>query len=50
MKKALFSILLIIALVVLPTFAAQAQKTLTIGGIAFLTGPAAAGTALSPAP
>ena len=43
MKKALFSILLITALVVLPTFAAQAQKTLTIGGIAFLTGPAAAG-------
>jgi branched-chain amino acid transport system substrate-binding protein len=43
MKKTLFSILLITTLVALPAFAAQAQKTLTIGGIAFLTGPAAAG-------
>ncbi len=43
MKKTLFSILLITTLVVLPAFAAQAQKTLTIGGIAFLTGPASAG-------
>jgi branched-chain amino acid transport system substrate-binding protein len=44
MKKTLFSILLITTLVVLPTFAVQAaEKTLVIGGIAFLTGPAAAG-------
>lgn len=43
MKKTLFSILLITTLVALPTFAAPAEKTLVIGGIAFLTGPAAAG-------
>ena len=46
MKRTLFSILLIAALVVLPIFAAPslaAEKTLVIGGIAFLTGPAAAG-------
>jgi len=43
MKKTLFSILLITTLVALPTFATSAEKTLTIGGIAFLTGPAAAG-------
>jgi len=43
MKKTLFSILLITTLVALPTFAASAEKTLTIGGIAFLTGPASAG-------
>ena len=43
MKKTLLSILLVTVLVVLPTFATSAEKTLTIGGIAFLTGPAAAG-------
>jgi branched-chain amino acid transport system substrate-binding protein len=47
-KKILFSILVIITLVALPVFAAckaapTGPKTLTIGGIAFLTGPAAAG-------
>jgi len=48
-KKILFSILVIITLVALPAFAAckaaapTGPKTLTIGGIAFLTGPAAAG-------
>jgi branched-chain amino acid transport system substrate-binding protein len=45
-KKALFSILLIATLVALPIFAAPsmaAEKTVVIGGIAFLTGPAAAG-------
>ena len=43
MKKTLFSILLITTLVALPAFAASAEKNLTIGGIAFLTGPASAG-------
>jgi branched-chain amino acid transport system substrate-binding protein len=52
MKKWLLVILLVMALVALPAFAAckqaapagpAAPKTLTIGGIAFLTGPAAAG-------
>ena len=46
MKKALVSIFLIATLVALPAFAAPslaAEKTLVIGGIAFLTGPAAAG-------
>jgi len=46
MKKTLFSVLLIATLVALPMFAAPslaAEKTLVIGGIAFLTGPAAAG-------
>jgi branched-chain amino acid transport system substrate-binding protein len=45
MKKILFSVFMITVLVVLPLFAPvqAAQKTLTIGGIAFLTGPAAAG-------
>jgi branched-chain amino acid transport system substrate-binding protein len=46
MKKTVFSILLVLSLVALPVFAAPslaAEKTLVIGGIAFLTGPAAAG-------
>jgi branched-chain amino acid transport system substrate-binding protein len=46
MKKILFSILLVTTLVALPAFTAPsiaAEKTLVIGGIAFLTGPAAAG-------
>jgi branched-chain amino acid transport system substrate-binding protein len=48
-KKTLLYIFLIIALLTLPAFTAcgggggGAQKTITIGGIAFLTGPAAAG-------
>jgi branched-chain amino acid transport system substrate-binding protein len=46
-KKILLAILLVITLVAVPSFAAcgtpTATKTLTIGGIAFLTGPAAAG-------
>jgi branched-chain amino acid transport system substrate-binding protein len=45
MKKTVLTILLIVALAVLPVFGAAlaAEKTLVIGGIAFLTGPAAAG-------
>jgi branched-chain amino acid transport system substrate-binding protein len=45
MKKILFSVMLIIALVTFFVFpsAQAAEKTLVIGGIAFLTGPAAAG-------
>src|SRR4030042_5869734 len=46
MKKTLLSILLVLSLVALPVFAAPslaAEKTLVIGCIAFLTGPAAAG-------
>ena len=46
MKKILLSILLIITLVALPTFAGPCTsggKNTLIGGIAFLTGPAAAG-------
>jgi branched-chain amino acid transport system substrate-binding protein len=46
MKKTVFSILLVLSLVALPVFAAPslaAEKTLVIGGITFLTGPAAAG-------
>jgi branched-chain amino acid transport system substrate-binding protein len=45
MKKIVFSVLVIMALTVLPlyTSAQAAEKTLVIGGIAFLTGPAAAG-------
>jgi branched-chain amino acid transport system substrate-binding protein len=46
MKKTALSILLIVSLVALPVFAAPslaAEKTLVIGGIIFLTGPAAAG-------
>ncbi len=45
MKKILFSIILSIAAASFTLFTAAeaAQKTLTIGGIAFLTGPAAAG-------
>jgi branched-chain amino acid transport system substrate-binding protein len=45
MKKTVLTILLVVALAVLPVFssALAAQKTLVIGGIAFLTGPAAAG-------
>ena len=46
MKRALFSILLIAAFATLSIFAGPslaAEKTLVIGGIAFLTGPAAAG-------
>jgi branched-chain amino acid transport system substrate-binding protein len=46
MKKTVFSILLVLSLVALPVFAVPslaAEKTLVIGGIAFLTGPAAAG-------
>lgn len=45
MKKILFSVFVILALAVLPIFtsAQAAEKTLVIGGIAFLTGPAAAG-------
>jgi len=48
-KKTLLPIFLIIALLALPVFSACGgggggeEKTLTIGGIAFLTGPAAAG-------
>jgi ABC-type branched-subunit amino acid transport system substrate-binding protein len=45
MKKTVLTILLIVAFAVLPVFgtALAAEKTLVIGGIAFLTGPAAAG-------
>jgi branched-chain amino acid transport system substrate-binding protein len=46
MKKTVLSILLIATLVALPVFAVPslaAEKTLVIGGIIFLTGPAAAG-------
>ena len=46
MKKALFFILLSATLVALPIFAAPSQaaeKTVVIGAIGFLTGPAAAG-------
>jgi branched-chain amino acid transport system substrate-binding protein len=45
MKKTVLTILLVVALAVLPVFssALAAEKTLVIGGIAFLTGPAAAG-------
>jgi branched-chain amino acid transport system substrate-binding protein len=47
MKRTFFSILLIIAMALSPLFITSCskpkEKTLTIGGIAFLTGPAAAG-------
>jgi len=45
MKKTLFAVLVIVALTILPvcTSVQAAEKTLTIGGIAFLTGPASQG-------
>lgn len=45
MKKKLFFVLVIVGLALLPVFTSveAAQKTLTIGGIAFLTGPASQG-------
>ncbi len=46
MKKRLFFVFMVAALVALPMFAGSsmaAEKTLVIGGIGFLTGPAAAG-------
>ena len=46
MKKALFSVLLIATLIAVPIFAAPsvaAEKTVVIGAIGFLTGPASAG-------
>jgi branched-chain amino acid transport system substrate-binding protein len=46
MKRIVFSVLLIATLVALPVLSTPsiaAEKTLVIGGIAFLTGPAAAG-------
>jgi len=46
MKKLFFSVFLTVLLIMLPIFAGPApaaEKTLVIGGIAFLTGPAAAG-------